>query len=114
MRAVRDADRDWPAVGSRLHHVVGIGPLGLIRDDTEVLGCEPPFRLQLHSRARPLGAARVTLLVEPAGPGSRVTLIEQPAGLRSRVLMGPAARPLLRARNDASLRRLRALAEARG
>ena len=38
--AIRDIDDDWPAPGSKFHHVVGVGPLQ-IPDDTEVLAIEP-------------------------------------------------------------------------
>ena len=39
-RAVRDAESDWPAKGSRFHHTVGFGPLRL-RDHTSVEEVRP-------------------------------------------------------------------------
>lgn len=113
VKDVRDADAAWPAIGTRLHHSVGFGPLG-IRDHTQVLDVEAPRRLRLLSRAGPLGAARVSLLVAPQDGGSRVTLVEEPADLISRcATLNPVAHPLVQLRNASSLRRLKELAEQR-
>ncbi|HYH48339.1 MAG TPA: SRPBCC family protein, partial [Acidimicrobiia bacterium] len=56
---IRGADPDWPAVGSRFHHVVGVGPLS-ISDHTKIEEIDPPRLLKLRARARPLGTALVT------------------------------------------------------
>ena len=48
---VRDADASWPAVGSKLHHSTGVGPL-TVDDETAVEVAEPPTRLVLLARAR--------------------------------------------------------------
>ncbi|HEX5990809.1 MAG TPA: SRPBCC family protein [Solirubrobacterales bacterium] len=52
----RDEDDEFPAVGSRFHHKVGSWPIGL-KDYTEVLEAEPPDRLVLKAKARPLRRA---------------------------------------------------------
>ena len=112
-RAIRDVEADWPAEGTRLHHTVGIGPLTL-KDHTRVEEADPPRRLKLRARARPLGTALVTIELHPDPLGTRVVMIEEPGDPLSRVLFAPPLRPLLRRRNGASLRRLKDLAEGRG
>lgn len=112
-RAVRRADRHWPARGSAFDHRVGIGPLTLA-DHTEVLDVEPPRRLRLLVKARPLTRANVLLRIAPRGDaGSRVSMDEGPADLRTVLFMNPLSDPLLRLRNAESLKRLKALAEGR-
>ena len=37
---MREVDDDWPSVGSRIHHSVGVWP-ALIDDETRITGCEP-------------------------------------------------------------------------
>ena len=73
--SIRDADPDWPAVGTRFHHRVGAGPL-TVNDHTEVLEADPPRRLVLRARARPLGTAKVELVLEPRDGGTHVTMTE--------------------------------------
>jgi uncharacterized protein YndB with AHSA1/START domain len=111
-RAVRAADEGFPAPGTRFHHRLGVPPL-TVDDHTEVLASDPPRRLVLLTKARPLGVARVELRLEPDGAGTRVTMTETPADVRTRLLMNPLTDPLVRARNVQSLRRLRRLAEQR-
>jgi uncharacterized protein YndB with AHSA1/START domain len=110
--AIRDADDTWPAPGSRFHHQVGLGPLKL-RDHTEVVAMEPKRRLELHARARPLGTARVGLELEPRDGATLVTMDEDAVDPVARLLLfNPLAQPLVKKRNDASLRRLEELATA--
>jgi uncharacterized protein YndB with AHSA1/START domain len=110
---IRDVDSDWPAVGSRFHHTVGVGPLKL-RDHTEVLEVEPPRRLVLKAKARPLGTARVELEIRRAGAGAGITMVEGPGDALSRPVLGnPVSDRLIALRNRESLRRLRRLAEER-
>lgn len=108
--SIRDADATWPAVGSRFHHRVGVGPF-TVPDHTEALECEPPHRLVLRARARPLGTARVELILTPSGGGTLVTMREGPADPLSRLALNPLTDPLVDARNRESLRRLAELAE---
>jgi uncharacterized protein YndB with AHSA1/START domain len=111
-RHVRDAEDDWPAVGSRFHHSVGKGPF-TIEDHTEVVEAEPPTRLVLSAKARPLGSARVELRLQPTAGGTRVVMVEHPENPVLRMVMGPLGAYVIRRRNDESLRRLKRLAERR-
>src|SRR5690242_18115313 len=47
---IRDVDRDWPAVGTRVHHRVGPWPLQ-INDQTVVRAVRPGRLLELAARA---------------------------------------------------------------
>src|SRR3954471_4437936 len=109
---IRDADETWPAVGSRFHHRVGVGPLK-VNDHTEVLAMEPARRLELHAKARPLGTAKVALDLERRGGGTLVTMVEDGGDRLTRLLFNPLTHFLVRRRNDESLRRLERLAAAR-
>lgn len=107
---IRDADADWPAVGSKFHHTVGFGPLRL-RDETEVTASEPGERLSMRARTRPIGEAQVVLELKAEGYGTRVTMREQPAkGAMARLYNG-AMDLALRGRNEETLRRLKDVAE---
>ena len=69
---IRDIDDDWPSIGSRFHHRVGLRPL-TISDNSEVLAVEPDRLLRLAVRARPLISAVVTFTVlgKVSGASSR-------------------------------------------
>ena len=108
---VRDADDSWPAVGSKFHHRIGLGPIK-INDNTEVVDAAPPHLLVLQARARPLGTARVTLMLTPEGQGTRVTMIEEPGDLVTRIVHNPLLDAVIARRNGVSLRRLQMLATA--
>jgi uncharacterized protein YndB with AHSA1/START domain len=108
---IRDADDGWPAVGTRFHHRVGFGPIK-VNDHTEVLAVDPPNRLELKAKARPLGTARVTLTLTRRGGGTLVTMIEDAGDPLSRLVFNPLTHLLVRARNAESLRRLEELATA--
>lgn len=109
---LRDADKDWPNVGTQLHHSVGVWPL-LINDSTEVLECSPGSRLLLRARAWPAGAAHVEITVEEAEEGTEVAIREQavdgPGALVPRLVQDP----LLSWRNVEALRRLAFIVEHR-
>jgi hypothetical protein len=110
---VRDVDSEWPQPGSRFHHSVGLRPLTL-SDHTKVLDVDPLRRLVLEAKARPLGTARVELVLTPTGSGTHVTMVEEPADPFTWLLTSnPVAQRLLRLRNDEALRRLRRLSEER-
>lgn len=106
-RTIRAADEDWPAPGARLEHTIG----PLIEDDTTVIHCRPPVRLQLRARARPLPTARVTLDLQPEGDGTRVTMIEDFDSRPLNAIAGPLGHAAIRLRNREALRRLKGLAE---
>jgi uncharacterized protein YndB with AHSA1/START domain len=102
---IRSYDPEWPAVGSKFHHRVGVGPIK-INDNTEVFEVAPPHRLVLQARTRPLGTARVVLeLVEEDG-GTRVTMTEVPGDPLTRLVHNRFVDRLLAKRNHESLRRL--------
>ncbi len=109
---IRAWDDDWPAPGSRFEHRVGFQPLTLA-DHTEVLESEPPSRLVLRAKSRPLGVARVEMITEPHPAGSLLTMIEDPDLPLARILTPPPVHAMIRLRNGESLRRLRSLAERR-
>jgi uncharacterized protein YndB with AHSA1/START domain len=109
MRAVDDT---WPTLGAVLHHSSGLWPL-VTNDETVVLESDPPRRLKMQAKGRPVGEATIELRVERQGDRSVVTIIED-------VTKGPATRipermrqTLIAARNKETLRRLAYIAEAR-
>ena len=110
-RAVRGVDGDWPEPGARLHHRSGSGPLE-VADHTEVVASEPARRLELQANLRPVGRARVELVLRPDGDG---TLVEMSEWARSPAFMRraqPLVQPLFTIRNRETLRRLGRLAAA--
>lgn len=107
---IRGADPDWPAVGSRFYHRVGWGPFK-VKDHTEVVDVDRPRRLVLHARARPAGTALVTMLLEPREGATHVTMIETAGDPLSRLSINPLTDPLVRKRNEISVRRLKRIAE---
>lgn len=108
-KAIRAADETFPAPGSRFQHTVGVGPLE-IRDATTVLEAEAPRNLVLRAGLGRLGAARVTLVLQPAGDGTRVVMQErgERGPLRLAERLGSLA---FRGRNFLSLDRLKRMAE---
>jgi hypothetical protein len=110
MRAV---DEEWPDVGARIHHSVGIWP-ALIDDYTEVTGVTPGERLALRARGWPLGEASVEFRLRPHGDGTEVEIDEKVTSGPG-VLVPPPIKGLsLRWRNVETLRRLAFVAERRG
>lgn len=107
---IRDADLNWPALGSRFHHRVGLGPLK-VEDHTEVIEVDPPRRLVMRARARPLGTALVSMLLEPRDGGTDVTMTETAGDPLSRLSINALTDWLVRKRNEVSLRRLKRIAE---
>ncbi|MGH2869283.1 MAG: SRPBCC family protein [Solirubrobacteraceae bacterium] len=107
---IRDADASWPATGSRFHHRVGFGPFK-VKDHTEVIEVQPPGKLVMHARARPLGTALVTVLLEAQGDSTRVTMHETAGDALSRLAINPLTDWLVHHRNVESLRRLKRIAE---
>lgn len=106
---IRDADAGWPAVGTRFHHRVGWGPLK-VNDHTEVIASDPPRRLELHAKARPLGTAHVVLELERRGGGTLVTMVEEAGDRFTRLVFFGLTHLIVRGRNKESLRRLEELA----
>jgi uncharacterized protein YndB with AHSA1/START domain len=108
---IRDTDRAWPAVGSRFHHQVGVGPFKL-NDHTEVIEIDPPRKLVLHARARPMGTAIVGLVLEESDAGTSVTMTETAGDLLSHLAINALTDWLVHIRNTESLRRLARIAES--
>jgi uncharacterized protein YndB with AHSA1/START domain len=109
---IRNADPEWPALGTKLHHTVGFPPLGT-KDHTRVVSVKKPERLELDAVARPFGRAKVELLLEASGLGTKLTIIEDPSGWTAPLRLNPAVHALIRLRNTETLRRLKAIAERR-
>jgi uncharacterized protein YndB with AHSA1/START domain len=112
-KAIRDAEPDWPAPGSKFHHVIGFGPLRL-SDHTVALATERPRHFRLRAKGRPVGTATVTLDLEPEAGGTLVTMSENPDGVFAPLSLLPALQLVTRARNAESLMRLEELALRRG
>jgi uncharacterized protein YndB with AHSA1/START domain len=103
-KEIRAVDHGWPEPGTRFHHRVGIvGPL-TVEDNTKSLVLEPPRKLVLEVRARPLGRGMVTFELQPRGTGTELTVEERPIGAlaKLRALLDP----MITARNTASLHKL--------
>lgn len=109
MRAV---DPNWPEPGSTIEHSIGIWPL-VINDKTVVEVSEPPHKLVLRAHLGPLGAARITLLLQETSQGCRVEMIEVPAVGPMGVVPDSLALAAAYPRNKECLWRLAALAEHR-
>jgi uncharacterized protein YndB with AHSA1/START domain len=108
-QAIRAADPDWPAAGSRFHHTVGVGPF-TVDDHTEALESRAPELLRLEAKARPVGTARVTLELLAHDGGTMVRMTEEPTGLTSLLALNPLVQLLTKARLAESLSRLEKLA----
>ena len=113
-KQVRAVDEGWPAPGTAFHHSIGAGPAS-VDDATTVVELDPPRRLVLRGRARPLGTMAIVLDVRRAADETEITITERPAAGPPSWLRGPfawAMDVLIHLRNIESLRRLRRLAEA--
>ena len=113
---IRAVDASWPAVGSRIHHSVGVWPL-IVDDETIVLEAEAGRRLVLQAKGWPAGEARVEVTLT-AGPGpdlgSTVITIKEDAVKGPGMLVPKAVRqPPIAWRNSEALRRLAFIAEGR-
>lgn len=108
---IRDYDERFPEVGSRFHHKVGPGPIN-IRDHSEVLEVDPPRRLVLKAKARPLGTATIALDLQENEDGTEVLMEEVPGDRFTSLVVGnPVADTALRVRNAEGLSRLKRLVE---
>jgi uncharacterized protein YndB with AHSA1/START domain len=109
---VRAVEADWPAAGSKIYHASGIWP-AVTRDETVVDRVVPDQRLELTARGRPLGEARVVLVLAGLHDGTRVELSETPIAGPGKWMHNPATETLLARRNVESLARLAAISERR-
>ena len=108
-KRVRDADPHWPEPGAKFHHSIGLGPFALA-DHTESLEADPPRRLRLRAKARPLGTASVTLELTPEDGGTVVRMTENPDGIFRPLALVLPLQVLSLLRNAESLKRLERLA----
>jgi len=102
---IRDLDADWPAIGSRFHHRVGVGWLS-IPDSTEVEDIIEPDLLRLAVRARPFVSAVATFRLVGDGNATAVSVEEEPQVRTIGNLVRPVMDPAIHVRNHRSLRRL--------
>jgi uncharacterized protein YndB with AHSA1/START domain len=109
MRAV---EKDWPAVGTRLHHAAGIWPI-VARDESVVEEMEPNRRLVLTAKGRPLGEARVVIELVATGEHTLITMTETPTAGPGKWAHNPLSEAILVRRNVESLARLAAISEQR-
>jgi hypothetical protein len=109
MRAVDD---DWPAVGSQLHHSVGVWPFQL-SDTTTVLDVDPDRMLTLQAKAWPAGTARVVIRLEPTPQGCRIHMAEEADRGVGWLVPSLVQAPGILLRNAEALSRLRDVAEHR-
>ncbi len=89
---MREVDDSWPAVGSKLHHSVGVWP-ALLDDNTEVTDSEPLRMLALRARAWPFGEAAVRLRLNEYGGGTRVVIEEDAVSGPGKLVPKPARAP---------------------
>lgn len=109
---MREVDDHWPAVGSKLHHSVGVWP-ALIDDDTEVLESRAPAHLKLQARGWPAGEAEVDIQIVAHAQGAEVTITEDAVAGPGRLLPKPARAVPIGLRNGETLQRLAFIAENR-
>ena len=109
---MREVDDTWPAVGSKLHHSVGLWP-ALVDDNTEVTDCDPLRLLELRARAWPIGTAAVRLTLTAQGAGTRVVIEEDAVEGPGKLVPKAVRAPGLKWRNTETLRRLAFIAERR-
>jgi len=109
---MRDVDKAWPDVGSRLHHSVGVWP-AVIDDNTEVISAVPMRCLELRAKGWPVGEADVVIRLEEVGAQTRVVIEEDAASGPGRLVPSIIRHPLIGWRNTEALRRLALLSEGR-
>ena len=109
---LRAADARYPEPGTKLHHSIGVWPL-VLDDETAVEEWDPPRRMVLTARTRPVGEERVIIDVKPRGSGCVVRMEEYPVSGPARLIPRPVADLALHVRNVETLRRLEFVATGR-
>ncbi|TFD57554.1 MULTISPECIES: SRPBCC domain-containing protein [unclassified Cryobacterium] len=107
---MRDVDTIWPAVGSRLHHSVGVWP-ALLDDSTSVLEWQAPRHALLQARGWPIGEAHVSIDIQDHPNGCLVRMTEDVVAGPARLVPTTLSDLAIRYRNSETLRRLAYLAE---
>jgi len=108
-KRIREVSPDWPEAGGYFKHTVGFGPI-TVSDRTIVREVEPRRLLALFVRARPVIEAVVRFDVTSRGSLCTLRMTETP--LRAYKLITPLARPLIRVRNERSMKRLKDIVES--
>lgn len=108
-RHIRSTSDEWPRPQSFFEHTVGFGPI-VIPDRTTVQAIDSPAMLELRVRARPFLEAVVRFEIEASTTGCTVVMTETPVGVYKAI--SAIAQPLIRARNEHSLGRLKAFVES--
>jgi NAD(P)-dependent dehydrogenase (short-subunit alcohol dehydrogenase family)/uncharacterized protein YndB with AHSA1/START domain len=108
---ILDYDENFPEVGSRFHHEVSTWPVNL-KDHTEVIEVDPPHRIVLKAKARPLGTATIAIDLQESAGGTELSMDEHPGDRLTTLVVGnPIADTVLRMRNAEALSRLKRLVE---
>ena len=107
---IRAVASNWPAVGSRIHHSVGLWPL-VLSDHTESTSVHEGRELVMSARALPFGAASITLRLHPLPTGCRIEMIEHAQTAPFTAIPKSVQHALAHPRNLEAVRRLALLAE---
>jgi short-subunit dehydrogenase/uncharacterized protein YndB with AHSA1/START domain len=111
--AVKEHDDEFPAVGSRFRHQVGLRPFAL-SDHTEVIDVDPPRRIALKAKARPLGTANIVIELDERAGGTDIFMRESPGDRLTALLAGNRVADIaLQLRNAEALSRLKRMVEKR-
>ncbi|BDT89059.1 SRPBCC family protein [Nocardia cyriacigeorgica] len=103
---IRVVDRNWPAVGTRIHHSVGLWPLTM-QDVTKVTAVDPPHLLELDAHLWVIGAAWIRFeLDEPQPRVTRIRMFERASRGPGAFIPGFAQDLVFTPRNQESLDRL--------
>jgi hypothetical protein len=109
---VRAVDQGFPAVGTSIHHSVGVWPL-MMNDVTTVEEFAPDRRLVIKVRVRPAGTGRVEFVATTRPDGCLLVMHEEAVDGPAKLVPSAVLDPVLRWRNAETLRRLAYLAESR-
>lgn len=109
-RHIRSVSDNWPQPTSYFKHTVGFGPIA-IPDRTTIRTIDRPRMLEMLVRARPVIEAVVRFDITPSPSGCTLRMEETPVGIHR--LVSAVAQPLIRARNERSMKRLKSFVETR-
>lgn len=109
---LRAADPEWPQPGCKLHHSIGVWPF-VLNDETVVSEWDPPRRVVLEAKTRPVGVERVIIDVKARGNGCVVRMEEFPSRGPLRFAPRFLVDAALHIRNSETLRRLEWAAQGR-
>ena len=107
---MRDVDASWPAVGSSLHHSVGVWP-ALLNDSTSILEWQPPRHVTMKARGWPIGEAHVSIDIQDHESGCLVRITEDVVAGPARLVPTVLSDLAISYRNSETLHRLAYLAE---